>query len=123
MTDINIVGPIIFIIFGLITILSIRQYCEKKRKEEMNNEPIMISSRPSIGDDRNGTNSARLSSLSSRIDHHHPRMLTVVNIPPEQDQRHSNNVTDDLPKYCELDIAELPTYDSLFNSQYKRSVS
>ena len=115
MTDINIVGPIIFIIFGLITILSIRQYCEKRRKEEMNDEPIMISSRPSIGDDRNDTNSARLSSLSSRIDHH-PRMLTV-NIPPEQDQRHSNNVTDDLPKYCELDISELPTYDSLFNVQ------
>ena len=89
----------------------------------MNNEPIMISSRPSIGDDRNGSNSARLSSLSSRIDNHHhlSRMLTV-NIPPEQDQRHSNNVTDDLPKYCELNIAELPTYDSLFNSQYKKSV-
>ena len=118
MTDINIVGPIIFIIFGLIIILSIRQYCEKRRKEEMNGEPIMISSRPSIGDDRNDTNSARLSSLSSRIDHH-PRMLTV-NISPEQDQRHSS-VTDDLPKYCELNIAELPTYDSLFNSQYKRS--
>ena len=59
--------------------------------------------------------------INSRIDHHHPRTLTVVNIPPEQDQRHSN-VADDLPKYCELNIAELPTYDSLFNSQYKRSV-
>jgi len=55
--------------------------------------------------------------INSRIDHHHPRTLTVVNIPSEQDQRHSNNVTDDLPKYCELNIAELPTYDSLFNVQ------